>query len=231
MREAQGLGLGLSIVDRIARVLRLELRIRSVKGSGSCFSVLLPLTDAAGDAAARRGPATSTWRAAGGRGVICIDNDARILEGMRALLEGWGCEVRVAAWQRALDEIVASGFQPDLALVDYHLDNEDGIEVIASCGRPSGRTCRPRSSPPTARRNCARRPASSTCRSSTSRSSRPCCAPCCRATARSPPPPNRRASPAAWTCRRVPAISRTDTVSEGFRIRCRKQRSSAWASP
>ena len=47
MREAEGLGLGLSIVDRIARVLRLELRIDSERGKGTCFSVILPISAAA----------------------------------------------------------------------------------------------------------------------------------------------------------------------------------------
>jgi len=45
-REAQGLGLGLSIVDRIARVLRLEIRISSDLGRGTRFSVLLPVKQA-----------------------------------------------------------------------------------------------------------------------------------------------------------------------------------------
>ena len=45
-REAQGLGLGLSIVDRIARVLRLEIQIGSRKGKGTRFSVVLPVTEA-----------------------------------------------------------------------------------------------------------------------------------------------------------------------------------------
>ncbi|MFN4273684.1 MAG: NahK/ErcS family hybrid sensor histidine kinase/response regulator [Aliihoeflea sp.] len=131
MREAQGLGLGLSIVDRIARVLRLELRVRSVKGSGSCFSVLMPRTEAAGlpqTSEIRRDP--HVGERPEGVAVICIDNDARILEGMRSLLEGWGCDVRGAAGSAGIEALAASGFQPDLALVDYHLDDENGIEVI-----------------------------------------------------------------------------------------------------
>src|SRR5690606_18543140 len=51
VREAQGLGLGLSIVDRIARVLRLEMRIRSEPGEGTRFSVLLPVSLYAPEAA------------------------------------------------------------------------------------------------------------------------------------------------------------------------------------
>jgi len=46
MREAQGLGLGLSIVDRIARVLRLEIQIESHQGKGTRFSVIAPRGEA-----------------------------------------------------------------------------------------------------------------------------------------------------------------------------------------
>ncbi len=131
IREAQGLGLGLSIVDRIARVLRLEIRIHSIKGKGSCFSVLLPRSDAMvpaqiGEARAEAVPIAQPE----GVRVICVDNDPRILEGMRTLLEGWGCDVRTAGGSSGLEEITRSAFRPDLALVDYHLDAEDGIAVI-----------------------------------------------------------------------------------------------------
>ena len=45
MREAQGLGLGLSIVDRIARVLRLEIQILSHQHRGTRFSVIMPVSE------------------------------------------------------------------------------------------------------------------------------------------------------------------------------------------
>ncbi|MER9474463.1 PAS-domain containing protein, partial [Mesorhizobium sp. M0520] len=89
-REAEGLGLGLSIVDRIARVLRLEIRIFSNPGKGTRFSVLLPVV--AVQAPRREAEAKPPARAAAslaGLHVLCIDNDARILDGMRLLLEGW----------------------------------------------------------------------------------------------------------------------------------------------
>ncbi|TIT60286.1 MAG: HAMP domain-containing histidine kinase, partial [Mesorhizobium sp.] len=82
-REAEGLGLGLSIVDRIARVLRLEIRIFSNPGKGTRFSVILPV---AAVAAPRREIEKAPARVASslaGLKVLCIDNDARILDGMR----------------------------------------------------------------------------------------------------------------------------------------------------
>ncbi|TGR60026.1 ATP-binding protein, partial [Mesorhizobium sp. M2D.F.Ca.ET.223.01.1.1] len=82
-REAEGLGLGLSIVDRIARVLRLEIRIFSNPGKGTRFSVLLPIAAvAAPPRETGRAPARSASTLAG-LNVLCIDNDARILDGMR----------------------------------------------------------------------------------------------------------------------------------------------------
>ncbi len=54
-REARGLGLGLSIVDRIARVLKLEIRMSSYKGKGTRFSLILPVTRRARAGAGGRG--------------------------------------------------------------------------------------------------------------------------------------------------------------------------------
>lgn len=129
-REAQGLGLGLSIVDRIARVLRLELQVDSGRGKGTRFSVILPVTEAW-----ERAPETEPTpiplpgAALTGMRVLCIDNDRRILEGMQLLLEGWGCEVIVHSGSKSLAE-AGQIEAPDIILADYHLDGETGLDLI-----------------------------------------------------------------------------------------------------
>ncbi|BAV49996.1 two-component sensor histidine kinase [Mesorhizobium loti] len=129
-REAEGLGLGLSIVDRIARVLRLEIRIFSNPGRGTRFSVILPV--AAVQEPRREVESKAPARAAAslaGLHVLCIDNDARILDGMRSLLEGWGCKVDTVSGSRDLEN--AEPHRPDIVLADYHLDGETGLDIIA----------------------------------------------------------------------------------------------------
>jgi CheY-like chemotaxis protein len=52
---------------------------------------------------------------------------------MRALLSSWGCQVLIAAdLESAEAVIVASGTRPDVLLVDYHLDDGNGIDAIAA---------------------------------------------------------------------------------------------------
>ncbi|MGN6307592.1 MAG: PAS domain-containing hybrid sensor histidine kinase/response regulator [Mesorhizobium sp.] len=128
-REASGLGLGLSIVDRIARVLRLEIRIFSQPGRGTRFSVLMPVTAQVTDDEAKATSRSRPANSLAGLEVACIDNDARILEGMRLLLEGWGCSVTTLSGSR---EIGAGLKRPDIVLADYHLDGETGLDAIAA---------------------------------------------------------------------------------------------------
>ena len=130
VREAEGLGLGLSIVDRIARVLRLEIRLSSLQGRGTRFSVLIPVTEAqALPANQETRPTVPKTTVLDGLSVLCIDNDARILDGMRQLLEGWGCNVSTSSGSRGL-AARAPGQAPDIILADYHLDGETGLDLI-----------------------------------------------------------------------------------------------------
>ncbi|MFZ1815413.1 MAG: NahK/ErcS family hybrid sensor histidine kinase/response regulator [Rhizobiaceae bacterium] len=140
-KQAPGLGLGLSIVDRISRVLGHSVVVKSKPGSGSIFSVEVPRATPA----VKSGEGEKAGRApmqAGmmpGLFVVCIDNDNSILEGMATLLTQWGCTVRTAPdGDSALAAIREVGRAPDTVLADYHLDNETGMDAIADIRRSHG---------------------------------------------------------------------------------------------
>ena len=74
-----------------------------------------------------------------GISVLCLDNDVAILDGMEMLLEGWGCRVLKAADLTAAIALVAeTKVTPDGLLVDYHLDDGNGIAAIAELRRRFG---------------------------------------------------------------------------------------------
>jgi signal transduction histidine kinase/CheY-like chemotaxis protein len=126
----QGLGLGLAIVDRTARVLGLRVSVRSRVGKGSVFSIEVPLGDAT--------LATSVERAARepleGCAVLIVEDDREIRSAMSLLLEGWKCRVAVASSANGVGAALARlGSPPDLVIVDYRLpDGRTGLEVIES---------------------------------------------------------------------------------------------------
>ncbi|MFY2765142.1 NahK/ErcS family hybrid sensor histidine kinase/response regulator [Arenimonas sp. MALMAid1274] len=117
-RGGQGLGLGLAIAERIARLLDHPLGLRSRPGRGTVFSIQVPRAAPAPKAAAL--PEIATPEPPRSR-VLVVDNDADVLRGMQALLSGWQCEVLAA---RDGDEALrlVSQATPDLLLLDYHLD-------------------------------------------------------------------------------------------------------------
>ncbi len=130
-RVARGLGLGLSIVERIARVLDHRLRLNSRQGSGTSFSVDIPIAATIPAAPAETLPQLTPDRPLAGEVVLAIDNEPAILDGMSKLLTGWGCVVLTASDSRsALAAIRAAAKPPSVLIVDYHLDDDTGIEVI-----------------------------------------------------------------------------------------------------
>lgn len=126
----EGLGLGLAIVERLAGLLGHELGVRSTVGRGSCFSVRVPLAEAA---ARERAPAPRrAARDFGGALLLVIENDPSIAGAMRDLLGGWGCEVVTAATAEQALEALPRGRRPDAILSDYHLDHgRTGLEALA----------------------------------------------------------------------------------------------------
>lgn len=130
--EDRGLGLGLAIVDRIAGMLAHPLRLTSVPGRGSFFSIVVPY--------GRLPPVVQHPATIPGVGqadileqaqIWVIDNDPGICSGMAALLEGWGCQVLTAT---SLDDLEgkAAGGRADVLLVDYHLAEDiDGLAAAA----------------------------------------------------------------------------------------------------
>ncbi|HET6160199.1 MAG TPA: NahK/ErcS family hybrid sensor histidine kinase/response regulator [Dongiaceae bacterium] len=129
---SKGYGLGLSIVRRISRLLDHPVEVRSQVGKGSVFSVLVPLAETVGPQRAPHHPRAPRHTTIDGVRVLVIDNEAQVLEGMTSLLDTWRCRVIAASdAEGALSELDRTGEQPELLLVDYHLDHgRVGTEAI-----------------------------------------------------------------------------------------------------
>ena len=127
----KGLGLGLSICERMATLLGHRLSLRSQSGRGCVFAVDLPAAPAPALAPARDGEPLKAVGITQGLHALCLDNDASILDGMAALLSRWGvsCDLAIDTAQ-ALAAVARR--RPDLILADYHLDaGADGISALA----------------------------------------------------------------------------------------------------
>lgn len=127
--DGRGLGLGLSICQRISRLLGHALDARSTIGRGSMFSIIVPPGDAG---AVRPQKPTTPMPVDGslsGLRVLCVDNDPDILEGMVSLLGRWQVHTLCAT---TVDEALAQAAQkPDVLFVDYHLhDRLDGLDAL-----------------------------------------------------------------------------------------------------
>jgi signal transduction histidine kinase/Na+/proline symporter len=131
--DEKGLGLGLAICDRIARMLGHAIDVSSKPAHGSCFSVSVPLAPES-EALPSETPVTTHAEAIGFKDltVLCVDNEPDILEAMNMLLDRWGCPTVMLAENQAqaAQQVLLHG-TPDFVLVDYHLaDQSDGLQVM-----------------------------------------------------------------------------------------------------
>jgi CheY-like chemotaxis protein len=127
----KGLGLGLSICDRIARVLGARLTLHSRPGQGSAFGICVQR----GEVRAAPLEPVQPIQAIGGQElqglcVLCIDDDPDILDAMRELLSGWHMQPLCAASVEEAQQLISSN-EVDVILADYHLDGEArGLDLL-----------------------------------------------------------------------------------------------------
>lgn len=124
----KGLGLGLAIVQRLAREMQARVEVRSRPGRGSVFRLWLPawhgaLEDEA-PTPAQDAPDSSRGILAGLR-VLVIDDDEAVRLGMQSLLESWGCVcLCVESSADALARLRHMP-EPDVIATDFRLRNEE----------------------------------------------------------------------------------------------------------
>jgi CheY-like chemotaxis protein len=127
-----GLGLGLSIVDRLGRLLEHPVELVSRSGKGSRFSISVPLVAARHvTVGAVELPALVSDQARG-KLVVVIDDDALVLDGMRSMLQSWGCRVVTgSSGAAALAQLAQEHGYADLIVSDYRLANGmTGVDAI-----------------------------------------------------------------------------------------------------
>jgi len=125
----RGAGLGLAIVDRIARLLGHRVDLRSRPGTGSVFRVSVPLADAPAqpvvETPAPNLPAEDDAPLRGCR-VWVIDDDPQVCAATRLLLERWDCEVPLADGPHAALAAAVRGEAPDIVLLDVRMGDHHG---------------------------------------------------------------------------------------------------------
>jgi signal transduction histidine kinase len=128
----KGLGLGLAIVNRLARLLGSRVQVRSEPGRGACFSFQLSRCEAAPAQPEAITPVPAFSLPLENALVAFIDDDEAILAAMVEVFDHWN--VALAAGEDAEQvcaELLALGRAPDLILCDFRLrDGHTGVEAV-----------------------------------------------------------------------------------------------------
>jgi signal transduction histidine kinase len=134
-----GMGLGLSIVKRIARILDHKVSVQSQTNSGSTFAIQVPITQEPSDVEAPISAQNYSSPMKISKNVLVIDDDTDVRAGMKVLLTGWGCSVKTVPALEPAMEYLASQSVIDTVIADFHLgENSSGIDVIQALREKTG---------------------------------------------------------------------------------------------
>jgi two-component system CheB/CheR fusion protein len=127
-----GLGLGLSIVQRLGTLLGHQVRVRSWPGRGSVFSVDIPIAqtaDGPSPAPVTALPSAVSSRVSGS--ILVIEDDPDIRQLLQTFLVGEGHHVLAAANGTEALTLASASIRPDLIITDYNLPGQmNGAALI-----------------------------------------------------------------------------------------------------
>lgn len=128
--QRRGLGLGLAIAARLAKLLGSRVELASRPCRGSVFALELERAEAPAKLCDPLPPVES--ESLQGASILLVDDDSLVQEAMHALLAHWGCVVTLAAnGDEALVALAQRAQAPDAILCDYRLSaDETGIDTI-----------------------------------------------------------------------------------------------------
>ena len=132
---AEGMGLGLAIVERACALLSHPLELFSKPGQGTSFTINLPLAQSAGFVSHRTAaPPVETSGDMSDLIVLLVENDAELRNALTLALETWNiCVLPTVGRAEALQLVEEEGIVPDAILADYRLDRDErGTEVVSA---------------------------------------------------------------------------------------------------
>lgn len=132
-RSVEGLGLGLSIVDRLSRLLGHSVAVRSLPGRGTVFTVTVPRAGGVRCAAAEAGDRSLTP----GVRILLVDDEPLVLDAMGGALADAGAIVATASTGEEAVEAARAGV--DLCILDFYLGGENGVEILERIEAALGR--------------------------------------------------------------------------------------------
>jgi PAS domain S-box-containing protein len=137
-----GVGLGLAIVRRIAKLLDLAIEVDSQPGRGTVFRVRVPAAVVTHAVESVPQTAAAAPPAATGAVILLVEDDDAVRGATELYLRAIGhTPIAAASRSEAESAIARAERQPDLIISDYHLgDGETGIDAILAARRKLGRT-------------------------------------------------------------------------------------------
>lgn len=128
-RDVEGVGLGLSIVERLAGLLSINVNLRSRQGRGTSVTLTgIPISTVPAPSQGR--PPARTTAGVEGLQILLVEDDEAVLNATASLLRRWGCDVK------AVPTVPSRRVECDLLITDFDLgERVTGTDCIAQVRR------------------------------------------------------------------------------------------------